>query len=293
MRKTVLWLCLAALMLGAVAVLAQEMHQPPKVLMLIREEVKPGKMAAHNLNETAWVQGFKKAKYDTPGLGLTSVTGNAEVLFLTGYDSFAALETDGEKMEKNAALRQVNETYGPKEADLVSESRTMVMRYRSDLSYQPNVNIGEYKYFNINVIRFRMGEDVAAFYKALNGARQKAGSDAHVAMYQVSSGAASGTYLAFSPVKSLAEWDTPPNEAMSSALKEINWSQMVGKTIMGSESRLYAISPQLSIPSASMIAANPSFWNPKPMMAKKAAPGAGAAEKPTPAAKKETKTEKK
>lgn len=290
MRRPILWLCLVALCLTLVAVpaVAQDegMHAPPKVLMIIREEVKPGKAAAHTLNETAWTEGFKKAHYDTADIGMNSVTGPAESWFLVGYPSFEAMEKDGEKMDKNAALRHVNEMYGPKEADLVNDSRTLVARYREDMSYHASINVGEYKYFSVGIARFRLGEDAAEFYKALNGAREKANAENHVAIFQVTSGAPAGTYISFTPLKSMSEMDAPPNEALMAAQKEMGFSQMVAKYIMNVEFRLFAFAPGMSMPTKAMIAANPDFWTPKPMMAKKAEP---AAEKAMPAAKKEMK----
>ena len=290
MRKPVLCVCLVALCLTlfGVPTFAQDdsMQGPPKVLMIIREDVKPGKGAAHMMNETAWTEGFKKAKYDTPGLGLVSVTGSSEMWFLTGYPSFAAMEQDGEKMDKNAALRHVNETYGPKEADLINESRTVTLRYQPEVSYKPNVNVGEYKYFSVAIARFRMGEDGAEFFKALNGAREKGSVDTHMVAYAVTSGMPAGTYITFTPIKSMSEWDTPPNEAYMAAQKEIGWSQLVAKYIQTAEFRLFAFSPKISIPSPQMVAANPEFWNPKPVMAKKSTP---MGDKPMPAAKKEMK----
>ena len=291
MRKLVLWFCMIVfcLTLFNVVAIAQDdtMQGPPKVLMLIREQVKPGRAAAHTMNEAAWTAGVKQAHYDTAALGMNSVTGESESWFLIGYPSFEAMEKDGEKMDKDATIRHVNETYGPKEADLISDSRTMTLRYRPEMSYQPNVNVGEYKYFSVAIVRFRLGEDVGAFFKALDGAREKANVDTHSAVYSVTSGAPSGTYITFTPMKSMAKMDEPPNEALAAAQKEMGWSDMVSKAIMNVEFRLFAFSPRMSIPSKEMIAADPGYWNPKPMMAKKAAPAEG--EKPVPAAKKEMK----
>lgn len=287
MRKSVLWLSMAAMCLTLLSIptFAQEPMGPPKVLNIIREEVKTGKNFAHDQNETAWLQAFVKAKYTTPMLTISAVTGPAEEWFLVGYDSFASLEKMNEEMAKNAAWRNINMTYGSKEADLISDSRTITARFRPEYSYKPNINVGEYKYFAVNVIRFRLGEDIDAYYKAINGAREKASLDTHVAVYSVNSGMPAGTVISFTPIKSMAEWDSPPNEAYQAALKDIGWSQMVAKAILNVDPRLYAFTPEQSNPSKEMVAANPEFWKPKAAMAKKAA----ATGQVTAAAKKETK----
>jgi hypothetical protein len=292
MRKSLAWMCMLvmAVTLVAVSAMAQDnMPGPPKVLNITREEVKAGKTMLHEQHEAAWLQAFLKAKYNTPMLTVSSVTGPTEDWFIVGYDSFAALEKDNEQMAKNAAYRSINMTYGTKDGDFISDSRTITARFRPDLSYKPGVNIGEYKYFSINVVRFRIGEDVDAFYKALNSAREKGGLDAHIAIYQVNSGMPGGTYLSFSPIKSMGEWDTPPNEAYQAALKDINFNQMAGKAVLNVESRLYAFSPEMSNPTKQMVASNPEFWKTKPVMANKAA----ATGEVTPAARKDTKVPEK
>jgi hypothetical protein len=274
-----------ALTLIVPAIAQDNTMSPPKVLTIIREEVKAGKTLLHEQHEAAWTQAFIRAKYTTPILAVSSVTGPAEDWFLIGYESFAAMEKDTEQFMKNAAVRNVNLTFQPKEADLINESRTITARFRPEMSYKPGVKLGEYKYFSVAIIRFRLGEDVAEYYKALNGARDKSSLDTHVAIYQVNSGMQAGTYISFTPIKSIAQWDDPPNEAYQAALKEIGWSQMVAKGIVNVETRLYAFSPEMSNPTPQMVAANPDFWKPKPVMAKKAA----ATGEVTPAAKKEAK----
>lgn len=285
MRKSILCICMVALCLTlATPIMAQDNTMgPPKILNITREEVKTGKSFAHDQNETAWLQAFLKAKYTTPMLTISAVTGPAEDWYITGYDSYASLEKMNEQMGKNPAYRSINATYGSKESDLISDSRTITARFRPEYSWKPGVNIGEYRYFAVNIIRFRLGEDVDAYYKAINGAREKANLDTHIAVYSVTSGMPAGTVISLTPLKSMAQWDDPPNAAYQAALKEMGWSQMVAKSILNVDMRLYSFAPEKSNPSKEMVAANPEFWKPKPAMAKKAAGEV------TPAAIKDTK----
>lgn len=292
MRKTFVWAILAAMCLTLFAtIVAAQTHDqdgPPKVLIITREEVKPGKGEIHNQHEAAWTQALIKANWNTPMLAITSVTGANEDWFLIGYDSFAAMEKDTKTLEKNAAASAVMSQYGAKETDFVSETRTITARYRPELSYRPDFKLGDYKYFSVNTIRFRLGEDSKHVFEVLNGAREKANFDAHVLIYQVNSGMPAGTYVTFTPLKDLSTWDMPPNEALDAALKEAKWSELVGKALMTVESRLFSFNPKLSHVPESVASLDPEFWNPKPVAAK-----AVTTKKATPAAKKETKTEKK
>jgi hypothetical protein len=270
MKKRVVFLGVLAVCLGTIQAFAQESTMgPPKVLMMIREEVKPGRSIAHTLHETGWAHAAVSAGVTTHCLAVSSVTGPTEAWFLFAYPSFAAMEADFEKAEKNAAIKRVMDTYTPKETDFLSDLRTMTARYRPEYSYKPDVNIGEYRYFSINVVRFRLGENVEEFYKALNSARDKANSTSHVLVYSVNSGMPASTFVSFSAVKSMADWDVP-NPAMEGAMKEVNFNQLLGKMVLNSETRLYAFSPQMSNVADYVAAASPDFWRPKAATAKKA-----------------------
>jgi hypothetical protein len=290
MRKFPLFLALFALLACPLATVAQqpshpsthEMSGPPKVLYIVREEVKPGKAYVHNQHEAAWTQALVKANYGTHMLAVSSVTGPSEDWFLIGFNSFADLEKDSQKLEKNAALRNVMQEYSAKESDYVSEARTAVASFQPQLSYQPDFKLGEFKYFSIGLLRMKMGHDLDEIQKILDAARKKANLDAHIVCYEVRSGMPVGTYLFFSPVKSLAKWDEPPNTAYQEALKEANFMNAAEKDVVSYEVRLFAFDPKVSFVPEEVASADPEFWHPK-------AEVATAPHKAKPAAKKESK----
>jgi hypothetical protein len=263
---------------------ADKMTGPPKVLSIIREEVKPGKSILHNQHEAAWTQALTKANYGTHYLALNSVTGSAEGWFLTGFDSYADLEKDNENLEKNAALRNVMAEFSSKESDFLTGARMITARYKPELSYKPDFNLGEYKYFSVGTLKMKMGHDFSEVSKILDDARKKANLDNHVVVYQVDSGMPVGTYLFFSPLKSLAKYDETPNAAYGAALKEANFMSAVEKDVASYEPRLFSFNPKLSHVSEQVVASNPEFWRPKTEVA-----SSPATRKATPAAKKDTK----
>src|SRR5207245_11683198 len=77
---------------------------PPKVITIIREEVKVGKGAAHEKFETNFVRAFARAKWPSHYLAMTALSGPSEAWYLTGYDSVAAWEQDRETTEKHTAF---------------------------------------------------------------------------------------------------------------------------------------------------------------------------------------------
>ena len=61
---------------------------PPPLLQIGREEVRPGKGAAHTMNESAWGAAFVKAGSPVTWLGMRAIAGPSEAWFLTGWASW-------------------------------------------------------------------------------------------------------------------------------------------------------------------------------------------------------------
>lgn len=298
MRRTLAILLAVPFLLSVMSVAQQmSMMKPPNVLEIIREQVKTGKGAMHDKHEAAWLHAMKANKYNDFTLAVSSVTGENEEWFFVGFDSFAAYEKGAKGMMENAALRNIMENYGEKDADYIDKTNTVLAKYRPELSYKPEFNLGEFRYFTVGVLHLKPGADAAELYKTLNMAREKSGVETHNVVFQVTSGMPAGTYLSFVPLKDLSAWDAPPNEKMDAAMKEAKWSEVASANIAGFYPRLFAFNPMLSNVPDDVAKVAMDFWHPKMQMASKKAaePGkdAGAAKPMTPAAKKSPATPKK
>lgn len=298
MRKTTLLLFTFTLLavLLPIQTAAQDkstkMAGPPKVLQIGREEVKPGKGAAHEKLEAAWSQALISAKYPTYYLAMTSATGPNEVWFLAGFDSFTDWEKDAKSFENAPVLRAVSQKFTPQESEFLSQARNIVAKYRADLSYRPEINLGEMRYFSVRTVRIRLGHDseYAELRKLINGAREKANLDEHSVVYQVLSGTSNGTYLVFTPFRSAAEFEAvlgspTTNQAYQDAMGDEGrqkLTDLIGKAVVSSEDTLFAFSPKMSSPSPTTVAADPGYWQPKHGMTQK---DTTAANDSTPAAK--------
>jgi hypothetical protein len=266
--------------LGSVAV-AQQMG-PPKIIQIGRETVKIGKGAAHAKYEASWTQAMLRAKYTRPYLGMASMNGN-EVWWVTGFDSLAELEKEG----NDAKLNAVAEQFVPGDAEYISENRSMIARYREDLSYGVGEPLGAAHGFFVRTLRVRPGHDseYVELRKMLKETVEKGNiSGVRSAVFQVIAGGQTGTYLVFSPFTSLGERDTP-NKAMTAAMADVGpkINDLASKSVLGSEDTIFMFNPKYSNPSADMVKAAPDFWKPKAAMAKAAPDAAGA--KPATAAK--------
>lgn len=258
----------------------------PKVLHIGREDIKPGKGFAHFKNEAAWTQALIKAKYAPTILAAESVTGPSEVLWFTGFESFAAYEADYKSNNTPSGVESINAQFGPAESDFVSSTNDMVARFREDLSYGPPINIGEYHYFAIRTTRVKIGhgQEFEELLKTLNEARKSVNTNIGMATYQVTSGAPIGTYLTIIARKSLAELDDKMPDLPSDAMQRIN--ELAEKSVANASDAIYAFNPRMSKVDDRIAKGDPTFWRPKVAMAKATAPADAAPAAPKPAATK-------
>lgn len=250
----------------------QPQSAPPKVLQIFREEVKPYMNAGHEKVEAGWPKAFAKAKSKNYSLGITSLSGQNEAWFLAGHDSFAAIEKANQEVEKNPTLQAEFEQLGQQDKNLIVGSRTIIATFDEELSYQPNVNLAEMRYFWVESVRVRPGhyEEFAEERRIINAAHKKANIDEHWAVYYVEAGLPAGTILIFHPLKSLKYVDQFPSmhgQAYSDAVGAENSKKMEAlraSYTLTLESNYFAINPKMSYVSKEIAAADPAFWNPKP-----------------------------
>jgi len=267
---------------GGLAI-AQEAAGPPPVLMINKEEIKPGQMGAHEKNAARFVSIQNKANADTFRIGLTPVSGDDNVvMYLEGYGSFADMEKATKQFDAalamNASLRAEMDQMTQQGADMHATQKTSIAVYRPDLSFHPHRMdaVAQSRYFGISTNHVKVGHtpDYEAWLKELNAGREKANADwIHTAVYQVVTGAQVGTFVTFTLNRSLAEWDEltakmqERNKAIDAALggdtvvKERR--KQAAEIIADTYTALYAMNPAISRPSAQFIAYDSDFWKPK------------------------------
>jgi hypothetical protein len=162
---------------------------------------------------------------------------------------------------------------------------------RPDMSYKPERMMSvmpQSRYLSIETFRVRLGHDAdfAAGSKLFQNAFEKMKREQPYVMYQVIMGAPEGTYLLFSPMKSLKEVDDEyANQgAFMQAMGEENMKNLmkgVGDVFVTMENNVYAFNPQMSNVSKEFAAADPKFWTPKPVAKRAPAPKKDAAKPAT------------
>src|SRR3984885_9864362 len=201
-------LCL--LFIGSAIASAQENMGPPKVLVIMREYLKPGKAGStHEKTESAFVRAMADAKWPTHYFGMDSLSGPSRSLFFVGYPSFEAWEKDNLATQKNATLAAAFDRASIADGNLSTPKESSVSVYRDDLSLRPkSFSIEQMRYFEISRFVVRPGHEREweALAKMYVSGFEKAVPNAHwvtfESMYGLDNG---GVFFIFNPMKSLAE----------------------------------------------------------------------------------------
>jgi hypothetical protein len=284
--KRIVWgmMCVCLMLAGSAVAKAQDkemtgMHHPPAVLTVMREWVKPGKSGAiHEKTESMFIQAFAHAKYPTNYIGMESLSGKSRALFLTGYDSFAAWETDSANIAKNAALTAAIGRASDADGTLLDGVDQATFVYRGDLSLRDAVDLSKARYFDIGVFHIKQGHggEFEETVKKVRAAFEKANPDEHWATYQIAYGQADGTYLFITLRHSASEIDSDfsHNKDFAAALGEEGMKKLdesAARCIESSENQLFQINPNMSYVGEDLIKAD-AFWKPKMGMAPAAMP---------------------
>ena len=265
------------LLLGAGEALAQQ--APPQVLMITREQFKPGNMAAHNKEIPAFYALYERANVGASRLGLLPFSGDQNhLLYVEGYASFAEMETTATKMEDgfSTALQKELDVLTKRTDSLHESQSVMIAVRRNELSYRPLPvgDVAKSRFVSLTVTRVNPGRgpEYADYVKQTNAAREKAGLDEHSTVWSVNSGAATGTFLVFTFNRSLSESDTLRTgmDARTKKLTEALGGEAVAKQrqkllseiVAQSNTTLYAFNRGISRPSPEFVAADPTFWKP-------------------------------
>lgn len=278
MRKFFFVLAITLLASGFSPITAQPPNRmgPPPVLLIVREEIKPGKMPAHNLHSASFARIFRQLQTTSYRIAMVPVAGSEnEVIYITALDTFKEMEETGRDTDKrmasvSGAMKSELDRLEKEAPDLHAGMRDMFAVYRPELSYDAGVDVRQMRYFAITTVRVRPGQDdqYAEYIRNVtNVARTKAKAELHIAAFQIIAGSPSTTYMFFRPMKSLAEYDLRigprVRDAMSDDQKK-KADKLAGESVVFSETSVYAFNPQMSYVPKDFAAGDPTFWNPKP-----------------------------
>jgi hypothetical protein len=279
--KDVVRLCslLGFVLLQAASVAAQgsstpqASDSPPNLVVIYREEVRPGKAAAHTVNEQAWAAAFTKGQAPIRWLAMTTVAGPNEAWFLSPYESYAAFQKVEDAMQASAALTADQDKYSSQETDILSRTSTIVARYQPAMSYQPRVPIPQMRYMQVDVVQVKPGHggDYTEAWQSIVAAHEKSKMDEHWAVYAVQSGMPTGTFLFMYPLKSLDHLDKVPAMHTATGYRDAvgesgraKQNQLTRDGVAAQQTLIFAFQPKMSLLPKDFIDQDSAFWTPKP-----------------------------
>ena len=251
---------------------------PPKVLVIDREFVKPGKSGMmHDKAESAFVRAMIAAKSSNHYFAMTSMSGPSRALFFFPFDSFAAWEKVDQEREQNATLSAALERAQVADGDILSSYDSSAWTYNDELSLNSSVKIAEMRYMEITAIKVRPGHrqdwtEVAKLYK--QGFANV--PDMRWAIFDNMYGKeAGGVRLVITPMRSLAEVDQHQLDykQFTAALgpdRTKKLSALSAAGIESAETNLFRFNPKMSYAPDAWIKADPGFWKVNEAPAKKA-----------------------
>ena len=161
------------------------------------------------------------------------------------------------------------------DGEMLTKSGQMTVVLNEDLGYRADWDTAKMRYYAVTVVRLQpgYGRDYEQLRKLVNAAHDKAKVEERWSVYEVIAGAPDDTYIFFSPLASLAEWDK--YEAMhgkdyQEALGEDGRNRLRDfnrVAVKSSETKLFSLSPKMSYLPKEMMDRDPDFWTPKPAAA--------------------------
>jgi hypothetical protein len=262
------FVCLAA---SAASAFAQALPTTqPKILQIIREQVKTGHAAAHVRTESGWPAAFAKSKSPDYYLALSSMTGPQVVWFLSPWDSYTAWGKSMTRDESNADLSAELERLSAADAEHVEALPTLEAMARPDLSQGAYPDLNKQRFWEITIMRVRPGHDdqFAAAAKAYKAVALRSMPNARWRVYQIAAGLPGSTYLIFSSVESFGQFDAVVSEGMAAektitADERATFQKFDSEALMSAESNKYRLDPGMSYVSPETRAADPAFWSKK------------------------------
>lgn len=269
LRRTMAMLGLAVP--GGGTLVAQQLNDPPPVLQINIETVKSGRGSAHLALEYQWAEAFRRTGVAAHWLGAVEYTGDSNAWFFTPLRSVGELETLDRLVDAVPGLNEANDLLRENDAANVTANRSLLARYRPDLSRTDNsLAVGAARYFSLTTIRVRPGR-TGEFVQASNlykAAVTEAKSARHWATYEIISGMPQPTFLVFVTRKSLDELDPGTDDAaVQRAMTPERWktfSQLEAASVLSAVNRILQFRPRMSYLPEGMTSLDPGFWSIKP-----------------------------
>ncbi len=244
---------------------------PPKLLLLVHQEIQFGKEGERKKLEMAVTRACEHLDVPNSWIDLESLTGAPEALFFDPLDSFEQLDNVSFVWSRLLAAHPEIARMQEEIKTVVGSERTSIAVRRDDLGYRVNdIDFSKARFLRVLEVRLYPGHesDFVEAFKILGDAYQRIDANMPWVVYQVNVGMPSPTFLVFVPMRALKENDdllarrASLGEAEGEAGSQ-RMEQIARESYTSTESNLYAVSPEMSHVAKEFAEGDAEFWSPK------------------------------
>jgi len=252
----------------AVAQTSTDANPDPKILQVTVEYTKPGKGGAmHDKSESAFMATMGKANVDATTIGLNSLSGKPAALFLTWYDSFAAMDKLYSGMMKNKSLMSDLDKESITDGEMLDSVTQGIYAVDTDDSFHSHKHSPAIRFLSVSTFHIRSGhgKDWEDLVKLVESGYDKAGVPAHWGAYDLLYGGTNDTEILLRGEESLGTFDgdltdgKKLNDALGAdGMKKLH--ELYAAAVESQSVQLYAVNPSLSYVPESWVKEAPGFW---------------------------------
>ena len=270
------WFCsvagLSLALAGSLAVHAQTPPvPPPNILDVEMINLKPDLDGPYDKVASEYPALSEQLKDPTHVMAMAALTGTPRAIYLSGYDSFEALQKSEEWLIGDAATDAKFDAQDAREAPYISEVHHTLWHYRPDLSNNvTGADIPHSHYWEVMIFHMRSGhaEQFEELTKLYRDANLKIGQNTPWSAYEGMMGV-TDAYLVLVPMTSLKDEDTAlaHKKQFGAALgdegkRRIN--KLSEENVTSVEDNLWMVNPEWSYVEKSWIESDPQYWSSEP-----------------------------
>ncbi len=259
-------MCLCGLAIGQTP---KTTDQPSRYIWYETAQINTGKYELFNQLMAQYRDATTAAAPDLYWITGSPITGDgARATLVTFHDSMASVEkmmTAFGKVEQAIHLKNAN--FEAQAAEAQAGSRYVLAEFSKELSYRPDmIPMANTAWWSSTLMNLKPGceYEFADVVKQVIDVHTKAGGNDHWTAYNIRAGYPEPSILMVTTLRSLADID----EELPATAKELFGSapmrqmfQKIGKECIAHfETTYFRVTPNLSRPPQSLIAANPDFW---------------------------------
>jgi hypothetical protein len=182
---------------------------PPPILKITKIVAKPGQIAQIEQLEAERTEALAHAGWPRLFVGSVAVTGPQQLWTFARYDTLREISDDLDFIDRNPALKAELERIDVNESALVESRRDVTLTYQKNISYRPDFDWLQVRYWEVIWVHLRNGHHEAYIENRLmtREEHERGAFDTHQMMYAVQSGEQSGTFFVIRPMPDLALLD--------------------------------------------------------------------------------------